>query len=233
MKIFISYRHADSAPYGDRVRDALAAHFFDAKSIEVGAAFADAVAGTMALTDVIIVVMGPNWLTASWPDGARRLEDPGDVLRNEIRVAIDRELNIIPVLVNGATMPRAEELPDAIKLLAGRNALRLSDEQWADDVRRLVSAIERLVTRGRGSWNPEIAQAVDAIQRQNYAAAVDLLSRELADHPTADGYYHRGLAYFYQTNFRLAAADFEQAVSLAPESAMAHRQRGKRTFQLR
>ena len=241
MKIFISYRRADSAPYSGRLRDALTARFqdgsvfFDVSSIDAGATFTAAIVDAMALTDVVVVVIGPNWLTAASPDAigrtVRRLDDVHDVVRTEIRAALDRNLEIIPVLVGGASMPRLEQLPDELRPVATRNALRLSDEQWSDDVARLVSTIDRTVGRDRGA-GPHIAEAVDAIQRQNYAAAVDLLTRGLADHPSADAYYHRGLAYFYQRDFRAAAADFERAVALQPDSAMAHRQRANALYSL-
>jgi tetratricopeptide (TPR) repeat protein len=242
MKIFISYRRADSAPYSGRLRDALAAHFhdasvfFDVSSIDAGATFTNAIVDAMALADVVVVVIGPNWVTASSPDGTgrttHRLDDALDTVRNEIRAALDREREIVPVLVGGATMPRREQLPDELKPIATRNAFRLSDDQWADDVERLISTIERLVTRDRGAVSPEINQAVDAIQCQNYASAVDLLTRSLNDHPTAEGHYYRGLAEFYQSNFRPAAADFEQAITLATGWAMAHRQRANALFSL-
>jgi len=154
MKIFISYRRADSAAYARRLRDALTAHFqegsvfFDVTSIAGGTIFTNAIVDTMALTDVVVLVIGPNWLTAGLPDGAgkpvHRLNDPEDVLRNEIRAALDRKINIVPVLVGGAAMPRPEELPDEIKPVAMRNALQLSDKQWEDDVRGLASTIETL-----------------------------------------------------------------------------------------
>src|SRR5262249_39156751 len=101
MKIFISYRRADSAPYSGRLRDALNAYFqagsvfFDVTSIDVGATFTIAIAQAMALTDVVVVVIGPNWLTAGSPDGACKLNDLRDVVRNEIRAALDREREII------------------------------------------------------------------------------------------------------------------------------------------
>jgi tetratricopeptide (TPR) repeat protein len=238
VKIFISYRRADSSPYSGRLRDALTAHFqdgsvfFDVNSIEAGAVFTNSIVAEMTLADVVLVVIGPTWLTAGSSDAASRLDDSQDPVRNEILEALDRNLEIIPVLVGGATMPRPEKLPDAIRSVVLRNALRLSDEQWEDDVKRLASAIKRLVARDRGAWSPELAKAVDAIQRKQYAAAVDLLSQALTDHRTADGYYHRGLAYFYQGNFHQAAADFEQAINLAPESAMAHRQLGNALYSL-
>ena len=236
MKIFISYRRADSAPYSGRLRDALIAHFqagsvfFDVTSIDVGATFTSAIAEAMALSDVVVVVIGPNWLTAGSPDGACRLDDSHDVVRNEIRAALDRKLEIVPVLVGGATMPHSEAVPAEIKPAVIRNALRLSDEQWEDDVKRLVSAIERSVARRRSAWTPELDQAVDAIQRKNYAEAVDLLSRTLPDHRTAEAYYHRGLAYDFQASFRQAIADYDEAISLAPEWATAHRQRGNALY---
>src|SRR5262245_1072203 len=174
MKIFISYRRADSAPYSGRLRDALTGRFqdgsvfFDVTSIDAGATFTTAIVDAMALTDVVVVVIGPAWLTAASPDaaGVRRLDDAHDVVRTEIRAALDRNLEIIPVLVGGASMPRLEQLPDELRPVATRNALRLSDERWADDVARLVSTIERMVGRDRGAASREIAEAIDAIQRQ-------------------------------------------------------------------
>jgi hypothetical protein len=76
-------------------------------------------------------MIGPTWATVGQPEGApgtgRRLDDPRDLVRAEIRTAVDRGLDIIPVLVGGAAMPRPDQLPDELKALAARNACELSD----------------------------------------------------------------------------------------------------------
>ena len=129
MKMFISYRRADSAPYAGRLRDGLEAHFgagsvfFDVNTIEAGENFPSALGTALSLSDIVMVVIGPNWTNVTFPQGGRRLDDPKDLVRAEIRTALDRNVEIIPVLVGGAAMPKPDQLPDELKPLSTRNVL--------------------------------------------------------------------------------------------------------------
>jgi hypothetical protein len=116
--IFISYRQDDSASAAGRVYDRLAAHFgkewvfFDIDTLAPGAELGGAIEQSVARSAVLIAVIGRQWLDTRAADGQRRLDDPEDYVRVEIRAALRQRKAIIPVLVQGARLPHAKDLPD-------------------------------------------------------------------------------------------------------------------------
>lgn len=146
--IFISYRRSDAAGHVGRLHDALAAHFGpdrvfrDLESIGYGEDFVAAIEKAVGSSAVVVVVIGRQWLDAANRNGQRRLDDPRDFVRLEIASALARGVQLIPALVEGATMPGEEALPAPLAPLARRNAIELSDSRWQFDVGRLVEAIE-------------------------------------------------------------------------------------------
>jgi hypothetical protein len=94
---------------------------------------------------------GPNWLTAADERGHRRLDDPDDFVRLEIEAALTRGARVIPVLAEGAVVPRRQDLPESLAGLARRNALLIRHESFRSDAGRLVTAIERLLAPARGA----------------------------------------------------------------------------------
>lgn len=145
-KIFISYRRSESAAYAGRLSDQLAVHFgsqvifIDIESIEPGRDFVEAIGDAVSSCKILLVVIGRQWLTCADERG-RRLDDPNDFVRLEIAAALRRGVRVIPVLVQGATMPREEDLPDEIAPLARRQAWVLSDIRWNQDVGKLIEKI--------------------------------------------------------------------------------------------
>jgi hypothetical protein len=87
------------------------------------------------------VVIGPGWLTAASPEGTRRLFQPDDYVRLELARILSRDIRAIPVLVGGARLPKAAELPDDLQGLAQRQALVLHDETWREDVDGLIRSL--------------------------------------------------------------------------------------------
>lgn len=160
----------------------------------------------------------------------RRLDNPRDLVRSEIRTALDRGLFVVPVLVGGAGMPPVEQLPDELKVLAAHNACELSDARWKDDVERLVVMLESKAGCAAGV-DPRFSAGLDALKRGHYKDAVNLLTLVIDERPTAEALYHRGLASFLHdtrdVDERTAAAleDWNRAIVMAPEWAMAYRQR--------
>ena len=146
-RIFINYRRDDARGIAGRLDDSLSAYFGDDRvfrdvdDIEGGADFEAVLQETVSAADAAIVLIGPNWLTISNESGQRRLDDPEDWVVREIAAALDRQLPVFPVLVEDTAMPRAEDLPDAIKSLAKRNAISLSDRRWSTDVIRLAKIV--------------------------------------------------------------------------------------------
>lgn len=147
-RIFISYRRDDSAGHSGRIHDRLVTHFGshrvfrDVEDIGVGDDFVDVIHDAVGKCGVLLVVIGPSWTDIKDEAGRRRLDDPKDFVRLEVAAALERtDIRVIPVLVNGATMPRPDELPEDLKALSTRNALEVRDTRFDDDVTHLIKAI--------------------------------------------------------------------------------------------
>jgi hypothetical protein len=145
--IFVNYRRDDSAGHAGRLFDRLEGRFpgrvfMDVDTIEPGIDFKDVIDQAVGCCEVLIVVIGREWLHLKDATGQRRLDNPNDFVRMEIGTALDRHIRVIPVLVEGAAMPRPEELPPDLVKLTRRNAIELSDARWSFDVDRLIQTIE-------------------------------------------------------------------------------------------
>jgi tetratricopeptide (TPR) repeat protein len=147
-RIFISYRRSDSTPFTGRLFDHLINsfgkdHVFrDIHSITPGSEFLKVIKDGIRSCDVLIAVIGCHWLTAKGKDGKRRLDKRDDYVKAEIREALRGEKIVIPVLVDGAKMPRREELPRSITRLVSRNAIEFSEARFNYDVAELIKAID-------------------------------------------------------------------------------------------
>ena len=144
--IFVSYRRDDAAyPAGwlvDRLVGRFGASrvFKDVDSIQLGDDFVEDIMAAVGSCVVLLAVIGVGWLTATGEDGRRRLDDPGDFVRLEIEAALARDVRVIPVLVNGAPMPRAADLPASLGGLARRQALELDPGSF--DTSRLLGMLD-------------------------------------------------------------------------------------------
>ena len=147
--IFISYRRQETSSPAGRLHDQLANRFgddqvfMDVDTIELGADFVAAINRALDHCVVLLAVIGPQWLTTTDKDGRRRLDNPTDTVRMEVQTALDRELRVIPVLVEGAEMPGRQELPKPLAALADRNALTVHHDSFRYDIQRLAETIER------------------------------------------------------------------------------------------
>ncbi|HET7667342.1 MAG TPA: toll/interleukin-1 receptor domain-containing protein, partial [Mycobacterium sp.] len=154
--IFISYRRSDASGYAGRLYEHLAKHFgkqrvfMDIDTLQPGLDFGQALDAAVSGCDVLVALIGPNWLRATDADGNRRLDNPDDFVRLEIGAALAREgVRVIPVLVGHADLPHASALPDELKPLARRHSVELSDQRWDFDVGRLVARLETVVAPAR------------------------------------------------------------------------------------
>ena len=145
--IFINYRREDSAGHTGRLFDHLSGRFpgrvfMDVDTIDPGIDFVEVIEQAVSCCEVLLVVIGNEWLDARDAHGKRRLDNPADFVRLEIAAALERKIRIIPVLVKDAAMPRPEDLPPDLIKLTRRNAIELSDARFVSDVDRLIQAIE-------------------------------------------------------------------------------------------
>ena len=154
--IFISYRRQESSHLAGRLADRLADRFgegqvfIDVDTIEPGVDFAEEIFRAVAACRVLLAIIGPDWLTATDERGARRLDDPDDIVRLEIEAALARGVRVIPILVESAVMPDRQDLPESLALLGRRNALLIRHETFRSDAGRLVAAIERILAPASG-----------------------------------------------------------------------------------
>ena len=145
-QIFISYRRDDAAGYARAVCDELARHFgaervfMDVDDIGAGQAFDDAIRQAVGASRVLLVVMGRRW-QGERAGAASRIKDAGDFVRLEVAAALAAGLRVIPLLIDGATMPTEAELPDELRALTRRNALEIDNTRFAADIERLVAAL--------------------------------------------------------------------------------------------
>jgi hypothetical protein len=161
--IFISYRRDDCRHVAERVYDRLAAHFGkqsvfkDVDSIPLGRDFRQVIQGAVGRCDVLVAVIGPSWLTRADEKGHRRLDNPEDYVRLEIESALQRDIPVIPLLVDHAPMPGVEQLPEGLKKLSFLNGIEVRpDPDFQNDMVRLISSCDETLQAGNA----------DSIQRR-------------------------------------------------------------------
>jgi uncharacterized membrane protein YhaH (DUF805 family) len=144
MSVFISYRRQTAAGearalFNDLVgRLGRGAVFMDVDSISLGRDFRGELQKTLSACDSMLVVIDKDWAAAKDEKGQIRLENAGDFVRMEIEAGLKRDIAVTPVLVKGAQMPAADELPAEIRDLAYRNGFELSHNRWESDVREMI-----------------------------------------------------------------------------------------------
>jgi hypothetical protein len=165
--IFISYRREDCQAQANGLNDGLrnrlpgAEVFFDVDSIPPGVDFEEHIQRSIEAADVVLVLIGDNWLDRD-ASGRRRIDEPGDFVRLEVAAALEREKTLIPVLVEDARMPPPTDLPEGLAALARRNAIELSGRRWRSDVDRLARAIRSRPGGPRPEPTPHRDRATDA-----------------------------------------------------------------------
>ena len=145
-QIFISYRRDDAAGYARAVYDELARQFgaervfMDVDDIGAGQMFDEVLRRAVVEAKVLLVLMGKRW------QGEReglppRIADAGDFVRLEVAAGLAGGLQVIPLLLDGAPMPSAAQLPEELRPLVRHNALEIGNTRFAADVQRLVAAL--------------------------------------------------------------------------------------------
>ncbi len=146
-EIFLSYRRDDSTSATGRLADALEAHFGDERVFrdrEIGAGenFVEAIRRSVESATVVLAIVGRRWLDARDADGRRRLDDAADFVRLEIELALAARVPVVPVLVEGAVMPAAADLPPSLAEFSRCQAVELADRRWRADIDALVEALQ-------------------------------------------------------------------------------------------
>jgi hypothetical protein len=174
--IFISYRRQDSGGHAGRIGDRLRQMFGelvfqDVDNIADGEVFETVIDRALSTCDVALVVIGQNWVTSADSRGRRRLDDPHDWVRTEIRMMLSRGIRVIPLLVGGAAMPSREELPDELHPLLKRQARELRDTSWDSDMDGLVKRLETILAGEKQPLPPSAHRPASGFRRLFFASA--------------------------------------------------------------
>jgi hypothetical protein len=150
--VFISYRRGDAEWPTLRLRDRLVGVFgkdrifTDVDGIQPGQDFSKVLEAAVGSCRVLLAVIGQGWVNAHDEKGLRRLEDPHDWVRVEIESALQRpNVLVIPVLIDGATMPRAEQLPGELAQLSLRQAVEITATGFAAQVETLTTTLQTIL----------------------------------------------------------------------------------------
>jgi len=156
-RIVISYRRDDASAHAGRIYDRLRTEygpdqvFMDIDAIEPGVDFVEAIEEAIGSADVLIAVIGRRWTTVAAQAGTPRIMDPRDFVRLELAVALERNIRVIPVLVDGATMPTVDELPEDLSGLVRRNAIDISHARFHADAQRLAHSVRKILDEPEAS----------------------------------------------------------------------------------
>jgi hypothetical protein len=180
-KIFINYRRGDDPQAAGRLFDRLQdifepeQLFLDVDNIAPGLDFMHVLDERVAECDVVLAVIGKGWIDARDAAGARRLDDPHDFVRIEITSALNQGKRVIPVLIGDTPMPHPQELPEVLRPLARRNAVRLTHERFRADTQGLVKALQQALAEieeaRREQAKAEAERRADEQRRLEWAEA--------------------------------------------------------------
>jgi hypothetical protein len=165
--IFISYRREETAANAGRLYDHLTDRFgrdhvfMDIDSIAIGIDFTKAVIEAVSGCNILLALIGRSWLAITDSKGSRRIENPDDWVRIEIETALQRDIRVIPVLVDGAVLPQADNLPPSLRPLVKRQTFELSHTGFRSQVMRLIEAVDEALgaepgRTGQGRWQLEL-----------------------------------------------------------------------------
>src|SRR3954452_14800795 len=152
-RVFISYRIADSTYATGAVADRLAAHFGkdnvfrDRDSLSLGSLYPKRIRQALEQSDLVVAVLGPSWLDIRDSAGRRRLDDPRDWVRTELHMAFEREIPVVPVLLDHTPLPDPARLPAPIASLSVSTYWRVRRDTFESDVRGLIDGIEDVTGR--------------------------------------------------------------------------------------
>ena len=150
-RIFVSYRHDENTLHAGWIYDRLAREFgqenvFLDHTIQPGDDFVQVLIEKVKSCDVLLAVIGKSWLSVTDSEGRSRIQNPEDFVAIEIGEALRRGVRVIPILVGGARMPISSELPEALALLARRQAHELPDKGFIPALEKLFPVLRKPIS---------------------------------------------------------------------------------------
>jgi hypothetical protein len=234
-KIFINYRRGDDPGNTGRLFDRLQDEFepeqlfLDVDNIAPGLDFVGVLNERVGECDILLAVIGRQWLNAANAAGDRRLDDPDDFVRIEIESALAQGKRVVPVLVGEAQMPRPEDLPESLQPIARRNAVRLTHERFRADTQGLVKALQQALAEMEESRlaraKAEAARQTEERRRAAEAEAARLAQEAERKRQEDERARERAMAELRRSQEAEAARLAEEKARAAAEEARAAEER--------
>src|SRR5262249_48863824 len=144
--ITLSYRREDTIWITGHIFDRLAQRygrdhvFMDIDTMAVGLDFRKQIQIVLQKSDLLLAIIGPHWASP-------RLADETDWVRLEIETALTKDIPVIPVLIDGSTLPRPEALPESMRDLVFRQAAEVASGRDFDvHIGRLMHEMDQRLT---------------------------------------------------------------------------------------
>jgi hypothetical protein len=190
-KILVSYRRSDSAAITGRIFDRLVSHygkqsvFMDVDDIPLGVDFREHIRTALLSSDALIVVVGQRWLGGE--GASARINDETDPVRVEVEAAIKNNIPVIPLLVEGAKMPKASDLPGSLHEFSYRNAAEIdAGRDFHSHVNRLIASIDQILKAKKAAPPvPELAPGISSVPRVGPSAKTDDATPTAPSRPSA------------------------------------------------
>jgi len=147
--IFISYKRDDTSRQAERIYRDLGAHysseavFYDLATVRPGADFVGQADSAIRNSNALLLLIGPKYFDDSPPQRRRRKREGPQYAYDEIRAAIDRDIPVVPILVDDAELPSADDWPIDLRVICQRSAVRLDEASWDRGITQLASALDR------------------------------------------------------------------------------------------
>jgi outer membrane protein assembly factor BamD (BamD/ComL family) len=218
-RIFISYRRQETAWPARQLYDVLVEHFpaeqvfKDVDNIDPGEDFVERITAAVGLCDVLLALIGPQWLTMADENGQRRLDNPEDYVRLEIETALTRKIRVIPILVDEARIPRANELPGTLAPLVRRNAVEINPITF--DTKRLIATVQKTLA--------ELVSDTTTGSAAPTSTARPGGSTQQVAGPDVEQLYDQALAAYWTEQWDEAVDSLSQVLSREPDYADAAR----------
>lgn len=193
-RIIISYRRSDAAAIAGRIFDRLVAHFgknavfMDVDNIPFGIDFREHINKALGEIDILLVVIGPKWIGAD-RHGRVRINEADDPVRIEVEAALGRDIPVVPVLVDGTTMPGLSELPESLSELSYRNAAEVdTGRDFHPHMDRLIRSMDKIL---RNAPRRAVAKRLATIQFPKRAVIAYLIAIFLIGSSLGAAWYFR------------------------------------------
>ncbi len=136
----------------------------DVATVEPGVDFVRAIEEAVGKCDVLVALIGKRWAGRE-PDGTSRLDNTKDYVRLEVSAALARDIRVIPVLVDGMTMPNENSLPSPVQSITRRNAIEISNTRFNYDADQLITAVRKVLDATEAKRKADEENERNRIQR--------------------------------------------------------------------